>query len=228
MGSKIIIGVMNDQLLEKLSDASKTSYQAGHILLSALAELEEDLQHNYEDGSIQQKALARIAGLQGDLFSSYLILLWQGPLVGRSVILRSLLENEGNLLHIKGSDCRSRAYIEYIDKLESRLKDRSAKKQTNNTDYRWTTSSVEQRIKLFPDKNVLNVYDWLSDFVHGNNLQDFINTKLLTDAYIKAIDSYFVAVFIDFMSELGIGLSMVDKNRELVFRAIKEAGELTQ
>ena len=217
---------MNDPSLEKLPENSKLSYKAGHILLSALAELEGDLKHNYEKGNIQQKALARIAGLQGDLFSSYLILLWQGPLVGRTVILRSLLENEGNLLHIKGNNVRSQAYIEYADKIQARVKDRASKKKINNTDYMWTTSKVEHRIKLFPDKNVLSVYDWLSDFVHGNNLQDFMNTQPLTDAYIKAIDSYFVAVFIDFMSELGIGLDIADERRNLIFRAVKEAGEL--
>ena len=79
---------MNDPSLEKLPDNSKLSYKAGHILLSTLAELEEDLKHNYENGNIQQKALARVAGLQGDLFSSYLISLWQGPLVGRTIVLR--------------------------------------------------------------------------------------------------------------------------------------------
>lgn len=217
---------MNDPSLEKLPENSKLSYKAGHILLSALAELEEDLKHNYEKGNIQQQALARIAGLQGDLFSSYLILLWQGPLVGRTVILRSLLENEGNLLHVKGNDVRSQAYIEYADKIQARVKDRASKKKINNTDYMWTTSKVEHRIKLFPDKNVLSVYDWLSDFVHGNNLQDFMNTQPLTDSYIKAIDSYFVAVFIDFMSELGIGLDIADERRNLIFKAVKEAGEL--
>lgn len=217
---------MNDPLLEKLPDNSKLSYRAGNILLSALAELEDDLKHNYENGNMQQKALARIAGLQGDLFSSYLILLWRGPLIGRTVILRSLLENEGNLLHIKGDDIRSQAYIEYTDKIQSRVKDRASKKKINNADYKWTTSKVEHRVKLFPDANVLNVYDWLSDFVHGNNLQDFMNTQPLTDAYIKAIDSYFVAVFIDFMRKLGIGLDMADEKRNLVFKAIKEAGEL--
>lgn len=217
---------MNDPLLEKLPDSSKISYQAGHILLTALSELEEDLKHNYENGDIQQKALARIAGLQGDLFSSYLILLWRGPLVGRTVILRSLLENEGNLLHIKGNDHRSQAYIEYTDNLQSRVKDRASKMKINNADYKWTTSKVEHRVKLFPDDNVLSVYDWLSDFVHGNNLQDFMNTQPLTDAYIKAIDSYFVAVFIDFMRESGIGLDMADEKRNLVFEAIKVAGKL--
>jgi len=217
---------MNDPLLEKLSDNSKISYRAGHILLSTLAELEEDLKHNYENGNIQQKALARIAGLQGDLFSSYLILLWQGPLVGRSIILRSLLENEGNLLHVKANDRRSQAYIEYTDKIQNRVKDRANKKKISNANYMWTTSKVEHRVKLFPDDNVLSVYDWLSDFVHGNNLQDFINTPLLTDAYIRAVDSYFVAVFIDFMRELGIRLDMSDEKRNLVFKAIKKAGEL--
>jgi hypothetical protein len=216
-----------NEILEKLSDNSKVSYQAGHILLTALSKLEEDLKHNYENGSVQQKALSRIAGLQGDLFSSYLILLWQGPLIGRSIILRSLLENEGNLLHVKNDEKRSQAYIDYTDKLKTRVRNRVNNKVSNKADYGWDTeSNVEQRVKLFPDKNVLNVYDWLSDFVHGNNLQDFMDTKELTDTYIKVIDSYFVAVFIDFMSELGISLNMSDEKRDLVFKSIKEAAQL--
>ena len=36
----------------------------------------------------------------------------------------------------------------------------------------------------------------------------------------------FVAVFIDFMSELGIGLDIADERRNLIFKAVKEAGEL--
>lgn len=217
---------MDDELLKQLSDSSKIYYRAGFILLSALAELEQDLKYNYESGNIQQKALARIAGLQGDLFSSYLTLLWQGPLIGRSVILRSLLENEGNLLHVKNDNKRSQAYMDYADKLRSRIRNPIDPKTPNKTNYGWTSSTVEQRVKLFPDENATGIYDWLSDSVHGNNLQDFMDTKELTDAYINAIDSYFVAVFIDLMRELGIGLDMTDEKRSLVFEAIKEAGEL--
>ena len=53
-----------------------------------------------------------------------------------------------------------------------------------------------------------------------------MNTQSLTDAYIKAIDSYFVAVFIDLVHELGIGLDIADEKRNLIFKAVKEAGEL--
>src|ERR1700733_3161099 len=91
---------------------SKYQYGAGKILLEALAELEDDLKRNYEKGTVQQRALANIAGLQGDLFSSYLILVWQGTLVGRSVILRSILENQGNILHLKGNDKRPKDYLD--------------------------------------------------------------------------------------------------------------------
>ncbi|TXG76675.1 hypothetical protein E6P97_03135 [Patescibacteria group bacterium] len=216
----------NDDLLNNLPNDSKVAYQAGHTLLSALADLEEDLKHNYENGTVQQMALARLAGLQGDLFSSFMILLWQGPLIGRSVVLRSLIENQGNILHVKGDDRRSEQYIKYADKITTRVKDRVAGKATSKTNYKWTNSTVEQRVALFPDDNVSNVYDTLSDYVHGNNAQDFLNTKELTDAYIRAINSYFVAVFIDFMRELAIGLDIKDAKRRMIFKAIESAGRL--
>ena len=216
----------DDESLDKLPHDSKLAYHAGHVLLSALADLEEDIKYNYESGTVQQQALARVAGLQGDLFSSYLILLWQGPIIGRSIILRSLIEHEGTLLHIKGSDKKSAKYLSYSDKIHNRVKNRVGGEKPDEGDYRWTDSTIGQRIALFPDENVQNVYDMLSDATHGNNLQDFLNTEEVTKAYIKAIDSYFVAVFIDFMSELGIGLAMNDEKRKAVFKAIKSAGNI--
>jgi len=218
----------DDEQLNNLPIDSKISYRAGYILLSALAELEDDLKHNYERGSIQQMALSRIAGLQGDLFSSFLILLWQGPLIGRSVVLRSLIENQGSILHIKKNDKRSKQYLEYAGKISNRTKDRATGKAADKANYKWTNSSVEQRTALYFDKNIKNVYDMLSDYVHGNNTQDFLNTKEITDAYIKAVDSYFVAVFIDFMRELFVGLDMGDDKRVMIMEAIKSAGELKQ
>lgn len=141
-------------------------YGAGRILLEALSELEDDLKYNYENGTIQQKALANIAGLQGDLFSSYLILLWQTPIIGRSVVLRSILENEANIHHIKGSDKRSKSYLDYIQKMHKQLKNRLEGKKTAQDDLRWSTSTVENRLSSMND-TAGRLYDTLSDFVHG-------------------------------------------------------------
>jgi hypothetical protein len=66
----------------------------------------------------------------------------------------------------------------------------------------------------------------LSNFSHGNNIQYFLNTKILTDGYIKAIDSYYIGLFIGFLAELGIGLVMPDSKRKLVFDAIDQAKKL--
>lgn len=202
----------------------KHRYGAGRTLLEALAELEDDLKRNYETGTVQQRALANIAGLQGDLFSSYLILLWQGPLIGRSVILRSILENQGNILHIKGNDERSKDYLDFVEKMHKQLKDRIEGKKTGKKDLKWSESRSSQRVSKIDDTAV-RLYDTLSDFVHGNNVQDYMNTEELINAYVEAIDSYFVALFIGFMAELGIGLDMPDQKRKLVFDAIDQAGK---
>lgn len=204
---------------------TKHQYDAGRILLEALAELEEDLKRNYETGTVQQRALANIAGLQGDLFSSYLILLWQGTLIGRSVILRSILENQGNILHIKGSGERSKDYLDFAEKMHKQLKNRIEGKKSEDKDLIWSESKSSQRVSKIDD-TAIRLYDTLSDFVHGNNVQDYMNSEKLTIAYIEAIDSYFVGLFIGFMAELGIGLDMLDKKRKLVFDAIDRAGEL--
>ena len=204
---------------------SKYQYGAGRILLEALTELEKDLKRNYETGTIQQRALANIAGLQGDLFSSYLILLWQGTLVGRSVVLRSALENQGNIIHIKGSEKRSKDYLDYAMKMHKQLKNRVEGKKTEDKDLKWSESKSSQRIGKIDD-TASRLYDTLSDFVHGNNVQGYMNSEELVVAYIEAIDSYFVGLFIGFMAELGIGLDMPDEKRKLVFDAIDRAAEL--
>lgn len=204
--------------------ASKHQYGAGRILLEALAELEIDIKSNYETGNTQQRALANIAGLQGDLFSSYLILLWQGTLIGRSIILRSILENQGNILHIKGDDKRSKEYLEFTKKMHKQLRDRIEGRKTEDKDLKWSKSKSSQRISKIDD-TALKLYDTLSDFVHGNNVLDYLNTEELTLAYIEAIDSYFVGLFVGFMAELAIGLEMPDEKRKLVFDAIDKAAE---
>lgn len=204
---------------------SKYQYGAGRILLEALGELEQNLKQNYETGTIQQRALANIAGLQGDLFSSYMILLWHGTLIGRSVILRSLLENQGNILHIKGNDNRSKDYLDYVTKMHKQLKNRVEGKKTDNEDLRWSESKSSQRVSKIDD-TAIRLYDTLSDFVHGNNIQDYMNSEELVVAYLEAIDSYFVSLFIGFMAELGIGLDMPDEQRKFVFDAIDQAAKL--
>jgi hypothetical protein len=213
----------NKNLLE--DGELKHQYGAGRTLLEVLAELEDDLKRNYETGTVQQRALANIAGLQGDLFSSYLILLWQGTLIGRSVILRSILENQGNILHVKGNDVRSKDYLDFAEKMHKQLKDRIEGNKTEEKDLKWSQSKSSQRVSKIDD-TALRLYDTLSDFVHGNNVQDYMNTEELTSAYIEAIDSYFVGLFIGFMAELGIGLDMPDEKRKLVFDAIDKAGRL--
>lgn len=62
----------------------------------------------------------------------------------------------------------------------------------------------------------------------GNNIQYFMDTEEVLNAYLKAIDSYFVGMFIDFMAELGIGLDMPDEKRKLVFDAIERAAKLRE
>lgn len=200
-------------------------YKSGHILLTALVELEEDLKHNYENGTIQQRALANIAGLQGDLFSSYLILLGQGPLIGRSVVLRSIVENAANILHIKGNDERPKNYLDYVHKMRKQVKNRIDGIKSPEEDTKWTSSTIENRVSAMND-TATRLYATLSDFVHGNNIQYFMDTQEHLKAYVKAIDSYFVGMFIDLMAELGVGLDMSDKKRKLVFDAIERAAKL--
>lgn len=152
-------------------------------------------------------------------------MIWQTPIIGRSVVLRSILENEANIHHIKGSDKRSKSYLDYVQKMHKQLKNRLEGKKTTQDDFRWSTSTVENRLTSMND-TAGRLYGTLSDFVHGNNIQYFMDTEEVLNAYLKAIDSYFVGMFIDFMAELGIGLDMSDEKRRLVFDAIKRAAKL--
>ena len=52
-----------------MPDTPTNYYKAGITLLTALAQLEYDIKHNYENGDVHQRALANIAGLQSDLLN---------------------------------------------------------------------------------------------------------------------------------------------------------------
>lgn len=202
------------------------NYIAGVKLLAVLAELEDVLKHNYEKGDINQRTLANIAGLQADLFSSYVILLNEnenGPLISRSIILRAILENEGAILHIKGNVDGATRYLSHVEKMQQQVKNHIKGIKTPEGDLAWSSSKIAQRIGLIHE-TAPRLYDTLSNFAHGNNVQYFFGTKEITTAYIKAIDSYWVSMFIDFMAELGVGLDMDGAKRKLIFDTIKEVG----
>lgn len=202
-------------------------YERGMKMLSVLAELEDDFKHNYEKGNIQERALANVAGLQCDLFASYIVLLGEdekGPLVGRAVILRSILENHGAMLHIKGSDKRSEKYLGHVEKIQQQVKDNLEGRKTAEKDFKWSTSTITHRVGLVDD-SAPRLYDMLSNFTHGNNIQYFFDTKELTEAFTKASNSYYISLFIGFLAELGIGLDMKKEKRELVFGVLDEVGK---
>lgn len=191
-------------------------------LLRVLSKLESDIRDNYQNGNICQRALANIAGLQCDLFTSYIVLLGEdedGPIVGRSVILRSILENQGSLLHIKDNERRSDSFLGYVEKIEQQVNDMFTGNRAIDEDMNWSSSTISQRVLLI-DKSTPRLYNMLSNFTHGNNVQYFINTPELTEAYTKAIDSYFIGIFIGFLAEIGIGLDMKDTNKQLIFDVI--------
>ncbi|MBI3494735.1 hypothetical protein HY004_02010 [Candidatus Saccharibacteria bacterium] len=202
-------------------------YEPARKLLTMLADLEEDLKKNYKSTDISERALANIAGLQCDLFSTYTLLLSdevEGPIITKSVILRTILENQGCILHIKDKPDRAKSYLDYTKKIHIQVKNSVENKKTDDNDLKWSDSNIEQRIKLI-DTSATRLYDMLSNFTHGNNVVDFLNSKELTDGYIKAIDSYFISLFIGFMSELAIGLNIDDKKRHQIFDVIDEAAK---
>lgn len=195
-------------------------YQTGLILLEALTQLDAPLKQNYEKGNVQQKALATIALLQGDLFSSYLTLLdsdEKGPLVGRAVILRVILENQGAILHIKDSEKRSKEYLDFVSHIRRQVKDQIEGRKIDEAT--WSSSTITQRVGLI-DTRAQRLYNTLSNFVHGNNMLYYLDTKEITQAFIKAIDSFYIGVFIGFLTELAVGLDMENAKRKLVFDAI--------
>jgi len=195
-------------------------YTSGMKLLSAVIQLQDDIKCNYEKGNIHERTLANIAGLQIDLCASYLLLLGEdgeGPIVGRSVILRSILENQGTILHIKGDKGRAERYLGHVNKMQQRIKDNIEGRETPEKDRLWSESVIAQRVGLI-DKRAVNLYDTLSDFLHGNNVQYLYDTKELTDAYIMAIDACFIGILRDFIAELAKGLSMEESKRKMAFK----------
>jgi hypothetical protein len=200
-------------------------YSTSVKLLTALMQLQDDLKHNYEEGDANQKALATIALLQVDLFSSYILLLREdekGYIVGRAVILRTILENQGAILHIKDNSERAESYLAHVEKIQKQVIDHINGVKTAEEDLVWSTSKIKHRVELIDD-SAGRLYDMLSNFTHGNNTLYFFYTKELTEGFIKAIDAYFIGMFIGLLAELAVGLDMDDAKRLGTFDATKEA-----
>ena len=95
------------------------NHKAGKILVAATDKLGDILEHNYNQGTTVQKATALLSALQCDLFGSFFILQPdRGPIVARSVILRTILENHGIMIHIRDNEDRSTEYLNSIVEFE--------------------------------------------------------------------------------------------------------------
>ena len=215
-----------------MSELSKETplhyYSLGRELLETLADVEDEVVHNYQYGTIQQKALATVSLLQFDLFSSFLLLLQpeqKGPIVGRAVILRTIMENYGTALHIKSNEKRSKAYLLHANNIRKQIKIQLEGAIMPESEKAWSTSTITHRISLIDEKGAVRMYDSLSNFTHGNNMLYLLDNKEVTEAYIKGVNSYYIGMFIGFLSEMAIGLDLKLEKRKKIFAAIKSVGE---
>ncbi len=193
-------------------------------MLSLLADLEKDLKRNYKSSNLNHRALASIAALQCELFTTYTVFLggeYEEGIITKSVILRTILENQGSIMHIKNNISRAKNYLDYVYKMRLRIKNNVENKKTLKKDSKWSESEISQRVSLIND-NATRLYDMLSNFTHGNNVLDLLNDKKLYDGYVNAIDSYFIGLFMGLLAELAVGLELKDEKRKQIFDVINE------
>jgi hypothetical protein len=202
------------------------NFEAGKILVTATDQIGSVIERNYQSGTIVQKAIAVLSALQCDLFSSFVILEPdRGPIVSRSIILRTILENHGTILHIGHSNKRATSYLGSLVEFDQLLAKRTNMEKFSVIKNDWTSSFVVDRVSKI-DKNSRFMYDLLSNFTHGNNITNLISPDQENEGYESMIEDYFVSEYIQFLFMMVHELEMSDEIREVLYVAMENASKI--
>ena len=196
------------------------------ILVGATDKIGDVIQRNFESGTIMNKAIAVLSALQCDLFSSFVILQPnRGPIVARSIILRTILENHGTMIHVLKGEKRASRYLENIVAFDQDLAITSKMEKVAVLKNEWTSSSIVDRVSKI-DKNSSFIYDLLSNFTHGNNITNLLSPEQENVGYEPMVEDYFVSEYIQFLFIMVHELEMDDEIKEILYVAMEEASKI--
>lgn len=200
-------------------------YLAARILETEIESLLEVLCNNYQNGTNYQKALAAISVAQCDLFSGFLELLPNNFIFSRAIIFRSILENYGMMIHVRGNDERSKAFLSTNIEFNWELKDAYANINPKVEEKFWSSSSIKDRVKKVGTDSHF-IYDLLSQFTHGNNVASLFTTDKQADGIHFLINNEYLKTFVQFYFVLVHDLEMSDKMKNRLYGAMEEAGKI--
>jgi len=207
-------------------DQYARNLKAGTILAKATDQIGDVIQRNFVDGTTMNKAIAVLSALQYDLFSSFVILQPnRGPVVARSIILRTILENHGTMIHVQKNEKRASRYLENIVSFDHDLAAASKMEKVAVLKSEWTTSTIADRVSKI-DKNSSFIYDLLSNFTHGNNITNLLSPERDIVGYEPMIEDYFVSEYIQFLFIMVHELKMDEKFKKIIYVAMKDASRI--
>ncbi|HMI09935.1 MAG TPA: hypothetical protein VK497_06075 [Candidatus Saccharimonadales bacterium] len=200
-------------------------YLAGRILEAEIEGILEVLLSNYKNGTNYQKALAAISVAQCDLFSGFLELLPNNFIFSRAIILRSILENYGMMIHIRDSDDRSKAFLSTNIEFSWELKNAYADINPRVEDKFWSSSSIKDRVKKVGTDSHF-IYDLLSQFTHGNNVASLFTANEQADSIHFLIINEYLKTFVQFYFVLVHDLEISEKMRDGLYAAMEKASKI--
>lgn len=207
---------------------AEKNLEAGKILVGATDQIGDMLQRNYNEGTAVQKATAVLSALQCDLFASFVILQPnRGPIVSRSIILRTILENHGTMIHIRDNEKRANSYLESVVRFDLQLTE-AAELKRSVVKVEWTSSVIKDRVAKI-DSNSSFIYDLLSNFTHGNNIIDLLPPDPPdegADSYEALIENYFLSEYVQLLFIIVHELDMDDKLRDVLYDAMESASTM--
>lgn len=183
--------------------------------------LSKYLEENFNSTDPITKALCTIGSLQIDLFYSLPSLTKKNNdkgILPACVLMRSIIENQGNIRHISSKKSRAEAYINYVEEIKADIAHYVAHKTIREHHVKWTTSYIEQRVVLLT-LGTLNSYNFMSNFVHGNNMH-FMRPHMELARELIIIQS--TPIYADLIHQIIKTIPVESNDKDLLVKGIKQ------
>ncbi len=171
------------------------------------------------------RAKALIFSQTLDLVAGYgsLLMYEPSPLMSRAIILRAIIESHANWNHISEKESRAVAFLNNSRTIARRIGDyidSADNKKPLSEPKSWTTCSSKDRVVKLGE-GTDHVYDYLSNFVHGNNIADSFMDKKELQRFSNLFNESAVAQFIMLLCRQCPELSAPKHRLEKVMEAIE-------
>jgi hypothetical protein len=114
------------------------------------------------------------------------------PLLSRAVLARTMIEATANLNYIGESEDRALAYVDFATGMTDRIIEYIAIEKDPTKKLSWPKSWADEgsmkRVRGLGSETIYASYDYLSNFIHSNNIADHILDKATYEAVIALID----------------------------------------